>query len=87
MKLPAEITAAIIRAAAVELADRLEASAGLESLELFTITEVAARLKVSEPKARALVRDYVDLGEASKRVTKGMLARLIEGRTCREVQA
>jgi hypothetical protein len=81
MKLPADVAAAVVRAAAVELADRLEKSVGLESLELFTMSEVAARLKVSEPKARQLVRDYVDLGEASKRISARMLRGLIEART------
>lgn len=80
MKLPADIAAAVIKATAKELADRM-AAAGLDDLELFTIRDVAARLKVSEPKARALLSEYVELGEASKRVSPATLRRLIEERT------
>jgi hypothetical protein len=80
MKLPADIAAAVIKATAKELADRMTA-AGLDDLELFTIRDVAARLKVSEPKARALLSEYVELGEASKRVSPATLRRLIEERT------
>lgn len=80
MKLPADISAAVIKATAKELADRMEAG-GLDDLQLFTISEVAGRLKVSEPKARALVSEYVELGEASKRISPATLRRLIMERT------
>ncbi len=82
MNLPADLTAALIKATAKELADRME-SRGLEDLELFTIREVAERLKVSEPKARALMtkHQYVELGESSKRVSAATLRRLIDERT------
>lgn len=79
MKLPPDIAAAVIKATAKELADRMEAR--IDDLELFTIRDLAARLKVSEPKARALVSEYVELGEASKRVSAATLRRLIEDRT------
>ena len=78
MKLSADIAEAVVRAAGKELADRL--APALEDLQLFTISQVAARLQVSEPTARNLVRDYVELGEASKRVTPAALRKLIEDR-------
>lgn len=79
LKLPPDISAAVIKATAVELADRMESH--FEDLELFTISQLAARLKVSEPKARSLVTEYVELGEASKRISAATLRRLIEDRT------
>lgn len=79
MKLPPDIAAAVIKATAKELADRMETR--LDDLELFTIRDVAARLKVSEPKARAVLSEYVELGEASKRVSAATLRRLIDERT------
>lgn len=79
MKLPPDIAAAVIRATAKELADRFESR--IDDLELFTISQLAARLKVSEPKARALVTEYVELGEASKRISAATLRRLIADRT------
>jgi hypothetical protein len=42
---------------------------------------VAARLKVSKPTALALVKEVVELGEASRRVSPRELRRLIEART------
>lgn len=78
MKLPADIAEAVVRAAGKELAGILAAS--VDDLQLFTIAEVAARLRVSEPTARGLVREYVELGEASRRVTPATLRRLIEDR-------
>lgn len=78
MKLSAEIADAVVKAAGKELADRL--THGLEDLQLFTIREVAERLRVSEPTARNLVKEYVELGEASRRVTPAMLRQLIEDR-------
>lgn len=79
MKLPPDIAAAVIKATAKELADRMETR--IDDLELFTIRDLAARLKVSEPKARALVSEYVELGEASKRISAATLRRLIQDRT------
>lgn len=78
MKLPADIAEAVVKAAGKELAARLALE--LEDLQLFTISEVAARLKVSEPTARNLVKDYVELGEASRRVTPATLRKLINSR-------
>ena len=78
MKLSAEIAEAVVKAAGKELADRL--AHGLEDLQLFTIREVAERLRVSEPTARNLVKEYVELGEASRRVTPATLRQLIEDR-------
>lgn len=79
MKLPPDIAAAVIKATAKKLADRMETR--IDDLELFTIRDLAARLKVSEPKARALVSEYVELGEASKRISAATLRRLIQDRT------
>ncbi len=79
MKLPPEIADAVVKAAGRELADRMGAS--MDELQLFTIAEVAERLRVSEPTARRLVREYVELGEASRRVTPATLRKLIEDRT------
>lgn len=79
MKLPPDIAAAVIKATAKELADRMQTR--IDDLELFTIRDVAARLKVSEPKARAILSEYVELGEASKRVSAATLRRLIDERT------
>lgn len=86
MKLPPEITSALIKATAKELADRMEAG-GLDDLQLFTISDVAGRLKVSEPKARQLLTEYVELGEASKRVSPATLRRLIADRTIKAIPA
>jgi Fic family protein len=79
MTLPAAITDAVTKAAAKEIAGLL--ADRLEDLELFTFHQVAERLKVSEPTARRLIHEHVELGEASKRVTAGTLRRLIEART------
>jgi len=79
MNLPPDITAAVIKATAKELSDRMEAR--IDDLEVFTIRQVAERLKVSEPKARSLIKEYVELGEASKRVSAATIRRLISERT------
>lgn len=78
MKLPSDIAEAVVKAAGRELADRM--AGAMEDLQLFTISDVAARLRVSEQTARNLVREYVELGEASKRVTPATLRKLIEDR-------
>lgn len=80
MKLPGDILAAVVKATAKELADRLEAG-GLDELQLFTFREVAARLQVSEPTARKLVSEFVELGEETKRVSPRTLRDLIATRT------
>jgi hypothetical protein len=64
----------------VELANRMEA-AGLDDLQLFTISDVAVRLRVSTTTARLLVREYVELGEASRRISAATLRKLISDRT------
>lgn len=79
MRLPQDITDAVIRAAAKELADRV--TPALDELTLVPIRRAAEMLGVSEPKARALIREYVELGEASRRVRLSTLRRLIEERT------
>jgi hypothetical protein len=78
MRLSPEIADAVVKAAGKELAAAL--AANVEDLQLFTMQEVADRLKVSKVTALRLVREYVDLGEASKRVTSLTLRRLIEER-------
>ena len=79
MRLPMDIAEAVVKAAGKELAALVAVQ--LEDLQLFTISDVAARLKVSEPTARNLVKDYVELGEASRRVTPATLRKLINSRT------
>lgn len=78
MRLSPEIADAVVKAAGKELAASL--AANVEDLQLFTMQEVADRLRVSKVTAIRLVREYVDLGEASKRVTSRTLRRLIEER-------
>jgi len=79
MTLPPAIADAVIKAAGKELA--AAAAEHVNDLQLFTIRDAAERLKVSEPTARRLIHEYVELGEASKRVSAGALRRLIESRT------
>ena len=79
MKLPQEIAKAVIQAAGKELADRM--APALDELRLVPIRTAAAMLGVSEPKARALLREYVELGEASKRVRVSQIRKLIDERT------
>lgn len=79
LKLPPDISAAVIRATAIELADRM--ADRIEGLELFTIKQISAILKVSEPKARALVAEWVELGEGTKRISANHLRQLISSRT------
>lgn len=78
MNLPADITAAVVKAAGKELADRM--AGAMDDLQLFTIAEVAERLRVSKGTAIRLVKEYVELGEASRRVTPATLRKLIEDR-------
>jgi len=78
MRLPADIAEAVVKAAGKELAASLLAH--VEDLQLFTIREVAERLRVAESTARILVKEYVELGEASRRVTPATLRKLIEDR-------
>lgn len=79
MKLPPDIAAAVIKATAKELADRLETH--LDDLELFTIPDVCRRLKVTDKTAKKLLSEYVELGEATIRVSPATLRRLIADRT------
>jgi hypothetical protein len=79
LKLPPDISAAVIKATAVELANRLERH--FDDLELFTIKDVSARLKVTDKTTRALLTEYVELGEASKRVSAKTLRKLIADKT------
>lgn len=79
MRLPEEIAARVVAATAKELADRV--TPDLDDLQLVPIRRAADLLGVSEPKARALIREFVDLGEASKRVRLSVLKSIIESRT------
>jgi hypothetical protein len=81
MKLPQEIADAVVKAAGKELAASLKEH--VQDLQLFTLQEVADRLKVSKGTANRLVKEYVELGEASRRVTPATLRQLIEERTIR----
>jgi hypothetical protein len=79
LKLPPDLSAAVVKAMAVELAAVLAPQ--LEEVQLFTTKQVAERLQVSEPTARGLIKEHVDLGEASKRVSLKQLKQLIAKRT------
>ena len=79
MKLPADIAEAVIAEAAKQLASRCIEE--MRELQLVPIRKAAEMLGVSEPKARALIREYVELGEASRRVRLSTLRRLIDERT------
>lgn len=79
MNLPADIADAVVKAAAVVIADRM--SSTFEDFQMFTIGQVAAALKVSEPTARRLIRDHIDLGEASKRISVTQFRALVASRT------
>jgi hypothetical protein len=78
MKLPADIAEAVVKAAGKELAERI--APAVEDLQLFTLQEVADRLRVSKGTASRLVSEYVELGEASRRVTPATLRKLINSR-------
>jgi len=65
--------------AAKELAAELRTSA--QGLRLLTFRQAAELLGVSEPTARRLIKEYVELGEASKRVSLATLEKLISART------
>ena len=79
MNIPADILDAVVKAAGKELADR--AATGIDDLRLVPIRTAAEMLGVSEPKCRALIREYVELGEASRRVRLSTIRQLIEART------
>lgn len=88
MNLPPEIADAVVKATAAELANRIEVTArvdlgSLDELRLFTIKDVCERLQVTEKTARRLIPEYVELGEASKRITPATLRKIIEQRTIR----
>lgn len=78
MKLSPDIAEAVVKAAGKELADRM--AGALDELQLFTMQEVADRLRVSKGTAIRLVSEFVELGEASRRVTPATLRKLIESR-------
>jgi len=79
MNLPPDITAAVIKATAIELADRV--SPALEELQLVSLKTACEILGVGKTKARSLIAEYVELGEKSPRVSVATLRRLIADRT------
>lgn len=79
MNISTEVAEAIFTAAGEALAQRIGAE--LDSLQCVTIKEAAKTLSVSQAKARRLINEYVELGEASRRVTLATLRKLIESRT------
>lgn len=79
MKLPPELTQAVVKATANELADRLAPE--MEKLQLFTISQVSTLLQVSEATVRKLVKEYVELGCETRRISPVVLQKLIEERT------
>jgi hypothetical protein len=79
MNIPPDITQAIVTAAARELADR--AAGELDELQLVSIAKAAQVLDVSQSTARRVIREFVDLGEASRRVRISHLRDIIKART------
>lgn len=79
MKLPEDIAARVVDATAKVLAERVNGD--LDELQLIPLKKAAELLGVSEPKARQLIREFVDLGESSRRVRVSVLKTIIESRT------
>lgn len=81
IKLPPELSGAVVKAMAHELAGLMVPN--LEDVQLLTINQVAERLQVSSVTARKLVNEseHVDLGEASQRISVRQLRAIIENRT------
>jgi len=79
MTLPPAIARAVIDAAGDKLAAALQADS--DSLRLYTIQQAAERLQVSPGTVRRLVSEWVELGEATRRISAATLRRLIETRT------
>ena len=52
-----------------------------DSLRLYTVAQAAERLQVSPGTVRRLVSEYVELGEATRRISAATLRKLIESRT------
>lgn len=76
-----ELHERIAAGAAKELAAEMRGE--MRELRLLTFKQAADVLGVSEPTARRLIREYVELGEAIKRVSIKTLMALIESRTIR----
>lgn len=51
------------------------------SMRLLTVRQTAEMLGVSEPTARRLIKEYVELGEATKRVSLATIRQIIADRT------
>ena len=79
MTLPPAITELVIAATAKELAAAMQADS--DDLQLFTVAQAAERLQVSPGTVRRLVSEYVELGEATRRISATTLRKLIESRT------
>ena len=81
MTLPPAIANRVIEAAAHEIANR--AGCELTELQLLTYDEAARLLGVSKSSARRMIREFVELGEATRRVKLSTVKELIETRTIR----
>jgi hypothetical protein len=79
MNLPEDIAVRVVAATAKLLADRVDDD--LDEMLLVPFKVAAKILGVSEPKARSLIREYVDLGESSRRVRVSVLKTIIASRT------
>lgn len=79
MTLPGPIAEAVIRAAAVELANR--AASDLDDMALVPISKAAEILGVSKRVAQRLICEHVELGEATKRYKLSTIRRVIDSRT------
>jgi len=81
MHLPPAIADRVVEAAAQEIAK--QAGAELTDLQLLTYKAAAELLGVSQPTARRIIAEYVELGEATRRVKMSTLRHMIEARTFR----
>jgi excisionase family DNA binding protein len=81
MTLPPAIANRVIEAAAHEIAKL--AGCELTELQLLSYDEAARLLGVSKAKAKRLLREFVELGEATRRVKLSTVKELIETRTIR----
>lgn len=81
MTLPPAIADLVVDAAAQEIAKR--AGCYITDLQLLTYKAAAEMLGVSQPTARRIIAEYVELGEATRRVKLSTLRAMIEARTFR----
>jgi hypothetical protein len=78
MTLPPAITRLLINAAAKELAAAMKEE--IAASQLLTLQQAADMLGVSKPTARALCREWIDLGSQSPRIELRAVRQIIEDR-------